>query len=357
MSDIIYQSNAISQGVYSMSLYQKGLLMYGMGLMIDYYKVLLDKKKDDRITESDIVNFNETLGLTKTFPVFEFRISTFLDACGLKANQQRYKSVREGVENLVDMKIIVADEKTFKGYNWFSFAEYNENTGTIRLRFTPELSVAILNYRKAYSRLSLHIIGKLKSINACRLYEYALSFKNTAKCGVWAFSFSKDDIVQKFELHGAIVNQAANFEKRVIKTSVDDINKASNLTISYKRITRGKKIIGYDFTVESRGNNIDNKIDMSKVNILELSPVTKELVRVEKKQNPILVQREKDFEESKFEQIEIQKLIEAHSEEYIEMYNTVFEKFANFPDGMRKSFSEKEANRQILEKYKSEKTD
>lgn len=341
MNDIIYQSNAISQGFYTMSIYQKRLLMFGMSLLLDYYKELIENKKDETITEEDIFLFNKTIKQTKKkyLPEFEFRISDFLKIYNIKPNKQRYELVRNGIENLLDMKIVFSDSKTFVGYNWFTTCRFDENTDKVMIRFTPELNVAILNYKNAYSRLNLKTIGKLKTITACRFYEYALSYKNTAKQGVWIFSLPKDEIIKKFEIEGLIRNQATKFEQRIIKSSLEDINKNSDeIEMSYDKKLKSKKITDYIFTVRDKTYKTSKIEDTVFVPQKQETDVKKDEIPEEKKE--ILA-----------EQHSIQLLIAEHSDQYIELYNAAFEKFSNFPDNMRKIFSEKEANCKLMELY------
>ena len=98
----------------------------------------------------------------------------------------------------------------------------------------------------------------MKSQYSIRLYEL---FKSVVRKEIWYYDI---DELRRIFMCEKKYSLMADFKKRVIEPSIEEINSRTDLNVTYEYFTEGRKIVGIEFyiyykAVEDR-LNVDRKI-------------------------------------------------------------------------------------------------
>lgn len=187
----------------------------------------------------------------------------FADDCGIKVNSA-YKQIEHASKKLVDRSFSYVNEKGKKVYsNWVIDATY-EDAG-ISLRFTSIVLVMlkILDKYNPYTRYKKDIVLKLRKDYSIDFYH--LAKKNQAKNG---FELTLDEMFIEFGLPESY-RDLRNLKRRVLKSSLDEINKFTDVIVDYNPIKKGRSVIGFKFTVKNKPKSkvIETKRDKNTIDM------------------------------------------------------------------------------------------
>ena len=170
----------------------------------------------------------------------------FADDCGIKVNSA-YKQIENASKKLVDRSFSYVNDKGKKVYsNWVIDATY-EDAG-ISLRFTSIVLVMlkILDKYNPYTRYKKDVVLKLKKDYSIDFYH--LAKKNQVKNG---FELTLDEMFTEFGLPESY-RDLRNLKRRVLNSSLDEINKFTDITVDYNPIKKGRSVIGFKFIVKEK---------------------------------------------------------------------------------------------------------
>lgn len=185
----------------------------------------------------------------------------FADDCGIKVNSA-YKQIENASKKLVDRSFSYVNDRGKKVYsNWVIDATY-EDAG-ISLRFTSIVLVMlkILDKYNPYTRYKKDVVLKLKKDYSIDFYH--LAKKNQAKNG---FELTLDEMFTEFGLPESY-RDLRNLKRRVLKSSLDEINEFTDVTVDYSPVKKGRSVVGFKFTVKEKPKSIKIGRDPSTVDM------------------------------------------------------------------------------------------
>lgn len=207
-------------------------------LVLASYSLTLNEKRLIEIaiakisTEKDIPNI---INITAD----EYQ-SSFPD---IKPNES-YKELRKATDNLYEQSItlLAPEQKARAQFRWVDAVKYFDGEAKVELSFTQWVKPYLSQLKEGYTTYRLLDIGRLKSAHAIRLYELLMRYQDTG--------FRVDKLETLKELFGVADKypRFADFNRWVIKPSVENINESSNWHI--KPITikkKGRKIDRIEF--------------------------------------------------------------------------------------------------------------
>ncbi|MEN1761732.1 replication initiation protein [Anoxynatronum sibiricum] len=164
-----------------------------------------------------------------------------------------YKVVKETTSDLMDRKIVIEEEieggkKRFFEARYLSSAEHVEGSGTITVTMEKKLKPYLIQL-KAFTQFQLQNVLKMKSGYAIKLYELLKQWpkKNNLAMEV-------NQLREILGIEDDEYDRFYDFEKRVIKTAINEINKHTDVRVHYEKVKRGRnieKIVFLYETVES----------------------------------------------------------------------------------------------------------
>ena len=140
----------------------------------------------------------------------------------------------------------------------------------------------ILDKYNPYTRYKKDVVLKLKKDYSIDFYH--LAKKNQVKNG---FELTLDEMFTEFGLPESY-RDLRNLKRRVLNSSLDEINKFTDITVDYNPIKKGRSVIGFKFIVKEKPkpklverqrdqNTIDMFFNLSDAQINKYSTILSQL--------------------------------------------------------------------------------
>ncbi len=201
--------------------------------------------------------------------LYEFQVSIkdLAKTLGVKP-KDFYKKAKTMTRHIMQEILEIEDPENEKliQFHWVDECEYEK--GIVTIKIADRLKPFLTGLRGHFTRYELDEIIKLNSGYAIRIYEIIRSFMNDNDLPYadkqTEISISMDvlrkstNTENKFKLN-------TDFRKKVIDVAVREINRCSKYHVVATPYTSGKKIVGFEFLIESqvgyyvRMKNQDNK--------------------------------------------------------------------------------------------------
>lgn len=178
------------------------------------------------------------------FREYQVRAQEYADLMGADAHNTR-KAVQKLGEMLLSKPLKIPTEKGFAICNWFAWYEYKD--GIISCSFHPKLKPYILQLKEQFTRYKLENILRFKSPYSIRLYELAKSWEAKGN-----FTYPLDELRDILGVAGKYPRYA-DFRRYIIERAIKEINKLSDIRLSFKEKKLGRKVSDMVFTVKKQG--------------------------------------------------------------------------------------------------------
>lgn len=204
-----------------------------------------------RIVQLAIVDARETnTGLSTDKPL---RIDALRYAEMFETTRQNgYKRMKEAEETLFNRRFSYIDDKgkVIKS-RWIQQVRYLDDEGAIELVFTLAVVNGISRIDGAEDFFTSYLLeqtASMDSIYSVRLYELLVQWKAAKQTPIFALEKFRDQLGIGIEEYKAM----NDFKKRVLLVAIDEINEKSDIKISYEQVKKGRKIVGFTFTVHEK---------------------------------------------------------------------------------------------------------
>jgi len=249
---IVTKSNALVEAGYRLSLDEQRLILLAIGKI---------ESKDTALTSKDLF----------TISAKEFAIFTKGDT------RNSYRAIQSASEDLFERRITFYEKDTGSVLvtRWVSAVKYNENSGTVDLRFAPDVLPLLTQIKGYFTQYNLENISNLTSIHAIRIYEFCLQYISTG---------SRDLSLDEFKYFLGIEDQYPEFKalnQWVLKPSIAQINKHTDIKVKIIPIRVLRKIVSLKFEIESKKSR-SVKLSNQKTNS-ELKKISSSIPLIPKK--------------------------------------------------------------------------
>ena len=214
-NNLIVKSNDLVQARYELSLNEQKIILYAVSK--------LDEKQEDfNIIKLDIREFFKLLGTSK----------------------ERYSEIREIVKELREKTLIINTDEGELITGWLASMFYKKNTGTIELEFSKNLVPYLLQLKEKFTRYQLKNILYLSNKHSIRIYELLKQYENIGNR-----TFTVDELKKILMLEGQY-KAFTDFDKRVLKPTMEEINDYTDLKVSYEKVKKGRAIYSIRYKIE-----------------------------------------------------------------------------------------------------------
>ena len=151
--------------------------------------------------------------------------------------------------------------------HWVDTVIYKD--GIITFKLSNELKPYLLGLNQLFSLYSYEEIIELPTPNSIRLYELLVSYQNMKYRGIHANQyngieiedgevvFTLDYLRKFFNCEENYIDNNSLFVRKVIKSSIDNINKKTVMRVSYRTKRKEGKLAFIIFKIQSIGEDIE----------------------------------------------------------------------------------------------------
>ena len=173
------------------------------------------------------------------FPIKEFAEHFEIEDKNL--NQEYLKLAK----NIIKKPFTINTKEKDIVLSWISDATFDKTNKQLRFRFSPELKPYIIQLKHSYTQYQLSNLIYFECCHSETIYEL---LKQYERIGWREITISKIrpilGVQKKYPLY-------ANFKKKVLSPSVEEINKYTDINIEVKEIKHGKKVHSLRFSIDS----------------------------------------------------------------------------------------------------------
>ena len=164
-----------------------------------------------------------------------------------------YRQLKEAMDALYERSVTIHDTDPASGHarvkktRWISEAAYVDGAGNIQVIFTPEVIKYITRLEAEFMSYQLEKVGHMTSAHAVRMYELLAQHKD-----IGTRTLNLAWLRDALQIEPSEYKLTADFKKWVIDASVDQINKHSDITVSYKPKKTGRDITDFVFKIKDK---------------------------------------------------------------------------------------------------------
>lgn len=193
-----------------------------------------------------------------------------------------YESLENAVKGLYEseyryIEILANGERKTHRYRFVGSIAYADGLGQVEFTFTPETVPLVVGLSENFTKYEIEQVVGLSSQYALRLYELLACWRGKGK-----FTVDLAELRFKFALLDDEYTRMDNFKRKVLDTAIDEINKHTDLTVSYEQHKRGRVITGFTFNIKQKAKSKAVKINERDQNTTDLftSLTDKQLARI-----------------------------------------------------------------------------
>ncbi len=132
-------------------------------------------------------------------------------------------------------------------WNWFSGFSYTKGEGLFKFYISPELQPYLLELKGTFTRYRLQDVYQFKSAATWKLYEHLKKYWSRQN----SWSVNIDELKIKLGILGKY-SRWQDLKKYVIDPATREINKHSDITVTYEKQKHVRRVIGVVFSVDSK---------------------------------------------------------------------------------------------------------
>jgi len=173
------------------------------------------------------------------------------DLEGEELTQKNYPRYRKFARKLRSREIIIEDEEKILVSGWFADIEYMKNTGYIKATISEKLKPYLLELKEEFTQAKLPTLLNFNSKYSSRLYLLLKSDfdrQKKYKSNLYV-NYDIEYLNRKFELPKSYFIRYSAFKEKFLLKSLKEINKKTDLQISYQELKTGRKITSIQFCI------------------------------------------------------------------------------------------------------------
>ncbi len=181
---------------------------------------------------------------------YEFNIREYCKVCGFDYdNGKNYADIKATLKHLRDKSMWLTMEngsETLVG--WLSRVTVNKQSGIVKIKLDDILVPFLFDLGQRFTEYRLIQILGMKSAYSVRIYELLKSYAYQK-----SKTFGLDELKRLLMVDGIeSYNRFPDFRRYVLEIAVKEINKLTDLNVSYEAIKKGRKVDKLKFRIETK---------------------------------------------------------------------------------------------------------
>ncbi|KGF76885.1 RepB family plasmid replication initiator protein [Lactococcus lactis] len=211
-------------------------------------------------------------------------VFTFFDV----SDNDKHRRFKEAVEKMQEQAFFKIKEKKNKGFKFkrivpIPYVEWNDYNDKVTIRFDQAIMPYLIDLKNNFTQYAISDIMELNSKYSIILYKwFCMSYNqfehyqyktNRTKKQLEAYKSPTIVVSELRELTDTVDDYSRfdNFEKRVIKDAIKEINSFTHFNVEYTKIKKGRSIYSIQFHIVKKENwgNPNYKADDNKAKLTE----------------------------------------------------------------------------------------
>lgn len=187
---------------------------------------------------------------------YEFDIRDYCKTCGIDFNNgKNYVNVKTTLKHLADRSMWIEDENSEILVRWLSKVHINKQSGLIQIEIDRDLVPYLFGLQEKFTKYELYNILAMKSAFSVRIYELMKSYAYLGTKRFMLYDLKRLLMVDRIKSY----ERFPDFRRKILEIAKTEINKRTDLIMSYETITEGRKVTQIEFHIK-RKDQIEKKI-------------------------------------------------------------------------------------------------
>jgi plasmid replication initiation protein len=214
------------------------------------------------------VDSTDSLVKKDEFTITAKQFSTLFDIPQCHA----YEQIEKAANDLFEQKIVIKSktEKRKKVMRWVCEVDYDGGKGQVTLGFSPKIIPYLSQLKDNYTKYRLEHISQLKSVHTIRIYELCVQYMT-----IGHRTITVKDLKELIGISG-LYSDFKDLTRRVLKPSLDQINKHTDIRIKITPQREMRKIVALKFEMEYKKATRPVKVSNQRIN-KELKHISEQL--------------------------------------------------------------------------------
>jgi len=225
---LVVKDNRLIEACYRLDLAEQRLIL----LAIVRAREAKQRITADTWLEVSVKDYNDTYDLTRT---------------------TGYKLVQTAALSLFNryVRITLKDHATGKNSElstrWVSACHYVEDASLVRIQLASLMIPYVSNLESKFTSYQLKNVAQMTSAYAIRLFELMMQYRSIGERYI-----TIDDLKEYLGATGEGYARMDNFKNKVVVPAITQINKFTELNVTFENRKSGRNVIGYDFKVTDK---------------------------------------------------------------------------------------------------------
>lgn len=216
------------------------------------------------------------------FHKYSFGLGELSKFLGLNSNND-YNYLQETTKTLLSKVLILKKDESLLQTHWFESVEYFETTGTVTMRFSPDLKPFLLQLKENFTKFQLQYAIQLKSRFSIRLYELLKQYET-----IGSREFLLTNLREIVGINPDEYPLYGNFKAKVLKVAQKELRAKTDLAFDFEEIKIGRSVGKIRFnmrqqaipqTKKSAASDLKANLVIDTPELLELLPLLPEQYR------------------------------------------------------------------------------
>ena len=200
----------------------------------------------------------------KNFTEQIFSIAEFCRVCGLDDdNGGNYAYIKKTLQSIRDKSIWVElEEGVETTLAWINKVNFEYRSGLVKLELDNDMKPFLLELKENFTQFELVYTLGMRSQYSVRLYELLKSYQYKKHV-----KFDIDELKKLLFAESKAYSRGNNFKQKVLDIATNEINKLTDILITYELLRVGRKFAEVEFriTQKNTGERINAWSNISEV--------------------------------------------------------------------------------------------
>lgn len=218
-------------------------------LVVKANEIIQKARYDLNITELKILAFviSKVKPTDTELQSYKFSVNEFCQVCGIdEGNGKNYRHIKDVLQKLRNKSFWVRDENGAEVLvGWLQTARIYKGSGMITVKLDEAMRKYVIGLFSDFTQYELLSTLPMKSAYSFRMYELLKSYAYQKE-----HTFKIDDL--KKQLAAECYVNFKDFRRFVLEIATREINKYTDLEVSWEPETFGRKVVEITFEIRQR---------------------------------------------------------------------------------------------------------